>query len=369
LKVLVYAINGLGMGHLNRALVLARTLKAAAPSTEIHFIVDSPHFGLVADSGFGVTKFPDRRHRLGFHRGREQRYVELPELFDVVLRDWQPDAMWVDFLCKRALFERIKERGVYLAALLRKQRPASLKQLSLSRGAALVDRWLIPHTAQDWPVRDLPRRLRRRATYLGPVSRSLDPALVPELRRSLVPGGSGPLVLVTIGGGGAPESQHTLDVAEEALVRSGRAARLLMVYGPNYPGEIPASGPRGEVFIERRRFVGELPEVIAASDLVISNAGYNTMLELRAAGTPALILPLSSTGRDDQNARAATFASDGRGLIARAELKDMAAKIEAVLDSAAINRFAIDPGPDPSLQGRVLLDALSDPGGLTFGSR
>jgi UDP-N-acetylglucosamine:LPS N-acetylglucosamine transferase len=160
-----------------------------------------------------------------------------------------------------------------------------------------------------------------------------------------------------------------LDVAEEALVRSGRAARLLMVYGPNYPGEIPASGPRGEVFIERRRFVGELPEVIAASDLVISNAGYNTMLELRAAGTPALILPLSSTGRDDQNARAATFASDGRGLIARAELKDMAAKIEAVLDSAAINRFAIDPGPDPSLQGRVLLDALSDPGGLTFGSR
>ena len=87
MKVLIYAINGLGMGHLNRTLVLARAMREADPTTEIHFIVDSPHFALVADSGFGVSKLPDRRHPVGFHCGRERRYQQLPELFDVFLED------------------------------------------------------------------------------------------------------------------------------------------------------------------------------------------------------------------------------------------------------------------------------------------
>jgi len=358
MKVLIYAINGLGMGHLNRTLVLARGMRAADPSTQVHFVVDSPHFGLVTDSGFDVTKFPDRRHPLGYHCGREHRYEELPAMFDVLLEDWKPDVMLVDFLCKRALFQRVRDRRVRLAAILRKQRPASLRQLSMNRGAALVDAWLIPHDQEDWPLSQLPRRFRPRATHLGPVSRGLDASRTGALRESLWPEGSGPLILVTIGGGGAPESRATLQGVEEALRRSGREARLLLVYGPNYPGDIPTETGGSGLAIGRRRFVAELPEAIAAADLVVSNAGYNTMLELRAAGTPALIVPLATTGRDDQDQRAASFVQEGRGLLAASNVDDIEAKIGEVLDSGSVERREPETGRDPSVQGRLLLEAL-----------
>ena len=108
MKLLFYAINGLGLGHLNRSLVLADSIRAADPSVGIHLVVDSPHFGLVEEAGFAVTKFPDRRHPLGYHRGRERRYELLPDLFEPLLESYRPDAMIVDFLCKKALFERVR---------------------------------------------------------------------------------------------------------------------------------------------------------------------------------------------------------------------------------------------------------------------
>jgi UDP-N-acetylglucosamine:LPS N-acetylglucosamine transferase len=335
-------------------------MREADPTTEIHFIVDSPHFALVADSGFGVSKLPDRRHPLGFHSGRERRYKQLPELFDVFLEDWRPDVLLVDFLCKRALFEQVKGRGVRLAAVLRKQRPGSLKQLSMNRGAALVDAWLVPHTPQEWPLAQLPRRFRDRATYLGPVSRSVNVSRVPVLRQQHPTKEGLPRIVVTIGGGGAPESQKTLEAAEEALVQSGRSAHLLVVYGPNYPAAIPTDAVRGGLVVERRRFVAELPETLAAADLVISNAGYNTMLELRSAGTPAIIVPLSSTGRDDQDKRAEDFVREGRGLLSQPEVASIEANFRMILDEAKIKRFEIEEGPDLSQQGGQLLIALSN---------
>ena len=123
----MYAINGLGMGHLNRTLVLAKSLRAADPGVEIHIVVDSPHFGLVAQEGFSVSKFPDRRHPLGHHAGRALRYELLPQLFEPLLQSWKPDILIVDFLCKRALFDLVKSRGIAIAAVLRKQRPSSLR--------------------------------------------------------------------------------------------------------------------------------------------------------------------------------------------------------------------------------------------------
>lgn len=358
MKVLIYAINGLGMGHLNRTLVLARGLRAAAPEVEVQFVVDSPHFGLVADSGFPVTKFPDRRHALGFHRGRELRYPRLPELFDTVFRSWEPDVLVVDFLCKRALFERVKERGIHLAVILRKQPSSSLRQLVLNRGAALVDTWLLPHSAEDWPLSALPRRFRGRAVHLGPVSRVLDADRISAVRESLGDPGDGPLILLTIGGGGWVESQHTLDAVEEALVSSGRRARLQVVYGPNYPLDIPPSSPDGPLRIERRRFIAELPEAMAAADLVICHAGYNSILELRSAGTPALVLPLASPGRDDQEARADALVEEGRALRLSPEAGALEQAIAEVLDDGVLARRSPEVDTDPAIQGRVLLGAL-----------
>ena len=363
MKLLFYAINGLGMGHLNRSLVLADSIRAADPSVGIHLVVDSPHFSLVEQAGFSVTKLPDRRHPLGYHRGRERRYELLPELFEPLIESYRPDGLIVDFLCKKALFERVRSRGVQLAAVLRKQRKSSLRMLRMNPGAGLVDHWLIPHTEEEWGREELPGVLGERSHYLGPVSRGIDAESLEMVRKELRPKDGRPLLILTIGGGGAAESRRLLNGIEAALMRLDRKLRLVLVYGPNFQGEIPLDtilrNPSGvEVEVLRRRFIARLPEAMCAADLVVTHTGYNTSLELRRTGTPAVLVPLMSTGRDDQEARAEALASEGRGLVSPPEPEALASALAKALDEGIALRRAPDLTADPALQGRLLLDIL-----------
>ncbi|MEE2827641.1 MAG: glycosyltransferase [Myxococcota bacterium] len=358
MRVLIYAINGLGMGHLNRTLVLARAMQAAEPETAIHFVVDSPHFQRVSRSGFQVTKFPDRRHPLGFHKGRARRYEDLPELFDVLFQSFEPDALLVDFLCKRALFARAAARGIHLAAVLRKLRPAAARNLALNRGASFVDSWLLPHSAEELPLSELPRSLRARAQHLGPVVRGIDSERVAAQRERFTTAEGVPLVLATIGGGGAGESQQLFDGLEAALSESGRPVRLVMVYGPNYPGPLPTSGSSSGLEVERLRSEPDLPELMAAADLVVCNAGYNTIREVRASGTPALVVPLRTTGRDDQEERARSLADAGRALSSSSDVTEMSRNIAAILDQAVVEKLVPTAAADPAALGRRVLSAL-----------
>jgi UDP-N-acetylglucosamine--N-acetylmuramyl-(pentapeptide) pyrophosphoryl-undecaprenol N-acetylglucosamine transferase len=61
---------------------------------------------------------------------------------------------------------------------------------------------------------------------------------------------------------------------------------------------------------------GELPDIMAAADLVICRAGANTLAELAALGKPSILIPLPRTGsRGDQIANAEVFRAAGASLV------------------------------------------------------
>jgi UDP-N-acetylglucosamine--N-acetylmuramyl-(pentapeptide) pyrophosphoryl-undecaprenol N-acetylglucosamine transferase len=65
-------------------------------------------------------------------------------------------------------------------------------------------------------------------------------------------------------------------------------------------------------------FKEELPDIMAAADLVISRAGANTLAELSALGKPSLLIPLPESGsRGDQLRNADFFARAGASVILR----------------------------------------------------
>jgi UDP-N-acetylglucosamine--N-acetylmuramyl-(pentapeptide) pyrophosphoryl-undecaprenol N-acetylglucosamine transferase len=60
----------------------------------------------------------------------------------------------------------------------------------------------------------------------------------------------------------------------------------------------------------------ELPDVLAAADLVLCRAGANTLWELAALGKPAVLVPLSElASRGDQIENAAYFGDAGAALV------------------------------------------------------
>jgi len=113
-----------------------------------------------------------------------------------------------------------------------------------------------------------------------------------------------PLVLVL---GGSLGSAFLNGLIQEVIGELTAACFLVHQMGPqNY------SARRRDNYYPAPFFSEELPDILAASDLVICRAGANTLWELAAVGKPALLVPLSqSASRGDQIENAAYFAQRG----------------------------------------------------------
>jgi predicted glycosyltransferase len=92
------------------------------------------------------------------------------------------------------------------------------------------------------------------------------------------------------------------------------------------------------VIVERSR--PDLPAVIERADLSISQAGYNTIAELMAAGTPSVVIPFEGGIETEQRLRADLLAE--RGHLQVVPETDLSAKS---LDSAM--RAALAAGHRP----------------------
>jgi predicted glycosyltransferase len=105
-------------------------------------------------------------------------------------------------------------------------------------------------------------------------------------------GRTGPLILVTVGGGG--DGFPLLRTALESRRRLGTDSRWLVVTGPFLPAHERRTLTRLAAHVDRTEvieFSRELPALIASADVVVSMGGYNSICEILSARRPAVIVP------------------------------------------------------------------------------
>lgn len=349
-RLLIYAINGTGMGHLNRTLVLARAARTHDPSAQILFAVASPMFGLIHNAGFPVLKVLDRSHNLGSQILCEARKTHLSALFRPLLEDFRPTTFMVDFTMDARLFDLARDSGAQVAAILRKPRPKVLWSLAVDPAARRVDRFLLPHPREEFRVRELPPNLRRRGRQLGPVVKTLNAEGVLRMQARYKKPGR-PLIVAAVGGGGYEESRQTVSAVEHAAERAPHLDWVI-VYGPYLSQSlIDASASN----VTRLRFEPELLELYAAADAAVCNAGYNTIREMQTLSTPAAVIPVKGTGRDDQHERALDFAKAGSGLVCEPDGAQLLHSIESLLQR---QRRPARPTESLAPLGKLLWDCL-----------
>ena len=86
------------------------------------------------------------------------------------------------------------------------------------------------------------------------------------------------------------------------------------------------SGVRAEV----HAFLHDMPERLAAADLVVSRAGATTVAELTSAGRPSLLVPYPFAADDHQRVNARTLERAGAAVVIDPEELDAAALAAAV---------------------------------------
>ena len=131
------------------------------------------------------------------------------------------------------------------------------------------------------------------------------------------PYGSSQEVIVSAGGGAV--GAHLLQTAMEARELSVLAdQRWRLLAGPNLPREwfnALQNLAHDGVIVERAR--NDFPALLEAASLSISQAGYNTALDVVSARVRSVLVPFAGKGETEQTVRAESMAAAGLAHIVR----------------------------------------------------
>ncbi len=301
-RVLFATSNGTGLGHLNRAMAIARRLEAGA---EVGIFTLSQAAPVVAGAGFDVEYLASyRRPGSGSDRAWNLR---LRDVFAALVAERAPDVVVFDGVHPyRAVTDVLSRRGAPPSIWCRRPmwRPGSSSAPLRRQGA--FDAVLEPGELAAAGDRGPTVGLRAEAVRVPPIA-FLDHDELLDRDRAAAELGLDPnrrTALVTLGQGGEVDAAVARTLA--ALARHGeiQVAALESSLAPGL--DVP-----GAVVHLRATF--PMSRYLRAFDLAVSAAGYNGFHELIAFAVPTLFVPMARN-TDDQLARARWAAAAGAAL-------------------------------------------------------
>ena len=318
LRVMVYSHDTYGLGNIRRMLAISDHLLSAIPGTSILLVTGSPmvhEFRI--QPGLDYIKLPCLSRTGRDEYSAKSLGTEIGQLMQLrsglistAARDFEPDVVLID---KKPDGVKHELRGTL--ELLRRERPqcrvalvlrdildtpkatiASWKERDYSQTLRrYFDSILILGSSDVFDaVREyeFPPDLRRRTQYCGYLRREApDANSASSLRTELLSSGESRLVLVTPGGG-----EDGFALVHDYVAGMGRTegVRSLVVCGPEMP---PAQRDAVKALtqdcpsITVREFTGDLMSHMAAADVVVSMAGYNTICEILSLNKRAVCVP------------------------------------------------------------------------------
>lgn len=332
LRVVFYSHDTYGLGHFRRCLKLGWALAEHLPGLQGAFLSGSPWTdAFELPTGFRVVRIPAAikrgpgeyapRHGTGclddLVAGRSRTIRSL-------LADFQPDLFLVDNVPVgmhgevRTALECLGDRRPLSVLILRDilDDPASVTQEWEAVGAEsaiedfFAEIWCfgdeddVSTMVEQGPLKGVTKPIVT-CGHLGwpPASR--------RARRSscrLASGGE-KAVVVTTGGGG--DGQPLVE-AYVAAARDFHRINSHVILGPDFPDRAASQIlDNASSHLRVERFLPDLDRCFDRADLVISMAGYNTVCEILASGSRAILVPRTYPRRE-QLMRAERLAARGR---------------------------------------------------------
>ena len=307
LRVVCYAVNGTGVGHITRLLAIARWLRRYAAALdqklEIWFLTSSEADGLAFAEGFAAFKIPSKTivAEVGIDR---TTYVALAKQWVWhTLGLLRPDLLIVDTFPRGSFGELLGALDLcrHTAFVYRPVRREVAGRPDFQAMLPLYDLVLVPEKSAPVIV---PPQVEGRLLHVGPVLGRERWELLPRevARAQLGVPARARCVYVSAGGGGDRDARALIEGTVRALA-ADEAIHVVVGAGPLY---------RGQPFPGVTIVPGRAAEWSLAFDAAVCAAGYNTFGELMFAGVPTAFLPQTKLA-DDQAARAQLAVESGAG--------------------------------------------------------
>lgn len=371
-RLLIYSQDGLGLGHLRRTTLLAAQFLRASPEANVLTVCDSPAGPFFTPPpGHDHIKLPSVRKLRPGEWSAVSLSLSFPAVLDLrkeMIRttalSFDPDVLLVDHMPHGAMGEllptlkALSSRPVRIVLGLRDilDAPETIRRRWHLEGAFEAVRQyfddVLVYGSQD--VFDVaasygwPEELLDRVQYCGYICSSAPVPEADSVRSEHLDGSPDGELVVAMAGGGADASPlfETLLRSVPAITAQRRCS-FVVITGPFLPEPERA---RLEELAQGHpvRILTTVPdslEFLAAADLVVAMAGYNTTAEILKVGAPALLVPRPGPSAE-QTMRASRLADRGwvRWLPPDSLSADTLA--EAVTDTLANPRLEPPRGPD-----------------------
>jgi len=333
-RLMMYTQDGLGLGHLRRASSLAREFLRRHPSGWVLTTSDSPLGTLLHDvPNHDYLKLPSivkagpgdwqaLSSPLDFPQVRQLRSRLIAE----AAAAFRPDVLLIDHMPHGAMGELVPtleaihrpDTRVVLGLRDILDDPEIVRQRWRAEGAfdAVAEYFdeVLVYGSQEvfdtcreyaWP--DDLAQLVNYCGYLCTPDAPEDPRRLRSRRLVDVPRGQ---LIVAMAGGGA-DAHELMSTLLEALpqIIAHKPCVLEVVTGPFMPDShrLDLKRRAESLPVRMRTMVRNPLSRVAAADLVVAMAGYNTTMEILRIGTPALLVPRRGPSRE-QRLRAQRFA-------------------------------------------------------------
>ncbi|MFC2250685.1 glycosyltransferase [Labrys portucalensis] len=347
-SVLILVTHLLGVGHLARAAALARGLVAAGH--RVTLVSGGRPAPLIRVEGASFVQLPpvhcvgvDFRTLLGSDGreiGEDVRQARIDAILaalasadpDVVVTETYPFGRRQLATEFRTLVEaaRNRARSVAILASIRDILNPPAKPSRAEEAEAVLARFydgvlvhgdaVVTPLSASWPTSP---GLERILTYTGYIADTATP----------VEAASSGEILVSGGGSAASLPLYRAAIQAAALADTPTHWRLLVGHGvaaADFEALMASAGP--QVTVERAR--PDFPALLAGAAASVSQAGYNTMIDLALAGMPAVVVPFEQGKEAEQRLRAECFHALGlAGIVREADLSGptLAAAVETAL--------------------------------------
>jgi UDP-N-acetylglucosamine--N-acetylmuramyl-(pentapeptide) pyrophosphoryl-undecaprenol N-acetylglucosamine transferase len=309
-RIVCYAVNGSGLGHVTRLMSTARWLRRMVGllerrPPEVIFLTSSEATQVLLQAGFASFKLPSKTivRQTGMDMLEYRRLAR--QFVWQVLGTFSPDMLVVDTFPSGSFDELLQllDGPFHKGFVCRRVKPEFAARPIFAAALGLYDAVAVPHAPGP---DDNPHAVHGRpAQWCGEVV-SVDRARLPDPRISrerLGVAADQKLIYVSAGGGGDSGSREALTQLVEVL-GADPSHHVLVGAGPLYQGP-RMGGPRLTWFTEPA-----VAPYLAACDVAVSAGGYNTFHELLHLGVPSVFYAQEKVA-DDQDERIVAAAAAG----------------------------------------------------------
>ena len=327
-RLLIYSQDGLGLGHLRRTTLLASAFLAARPDGAVLTLCDSPTGQFfTAAAGHDYLKLPSIRKVRPGEWAPVSPSVPFADVLDLrkeLIRTaalaFDPDVLLVDHMPHGSLGELVPTLEALEPLPVKKilglrdilDAPETIRQRWSAEGAFEAverhfDKVLVYGSRDVFDVADQygwPDGLKDRLHYCGYVCAPVSTTRGEDVRTRLLGADQADVSLIVAIAGGGADAYPLFDRLVRAIpeVMTHRSCRLLLITGPFLPQADQAALRRRSqgLPIDVVTTVADSMQHMAAADLVVTMAGYNTTAELLRVGARALLVPRPGPSAEQQ---------------------------------------------------------------------